>query len=152
MRIDSLSLTDFRNYAQQTLMFDPKSNVICGENAQGKTNLLEAIVCLSMGRSPRTRSDRELVRFDAERFVIEGGIRSRDRDFVSRIEAGTGRKKKITINKVPAKNASELSGVLNTVFFSPEDLYLIREGAAARRRFISFATSSVITKYSECIR
>ena len=151
MRIDSLTLKNFRNYSEQTLHFDPGCNVICGENAQGKTNLLEAIVCLSVGKSPRTRSDRELIRFGESGFLIEGGIYSRDREFVSRIEVNTGRKKKITINKVPAKNASELSSVLSTVFFSPEDLYLIREGAAARRRFMDVSLAQLRPRYAEAL-
>ena len=131
MRIDRLRLENFRSYSSQTVEFDRACNVIYGDNAQGKTNLLEAIVCLSCGRSPRTRTDRELIRFGAEGFLIEGTIQARDREFVSRIEAARGRRKKISINKVPARTAGELSQVLGTVFFSPEDLFLIREGAAA---------------------
>lgn len=151
MRIDCLTLENFRNYARESLTFDPGCNVICGENAQGKTNLLEAIVCLSAGKSPRTRSDRELIRFGENGFLIEGGIHSRDRDFVSRIEVAAGRKKKITVNKVPAKNASELSNVLNTVFFSPEDLYLIKEGAAARRRFMDASLAQLRPRYAQAL-
>lgn len=151
MRIEHLTLHNFRNYADQTVAFDNACNVICGENAQGKTNLLEAILCLSQGKSTRTRSDKELIRFGENGFVIEGGIFSRERDFVSRIEVNAGRKKKITINKVPAKNASELGGVLNTVFFSPEDLYLIREGASARRRFMDLSLCQLRPRYAEAL-
>ena len=151
MRIDRLTLKNFRNYEDQTIEFDPSCNVICGENAQGKTNLLEAIVCLSMGKSPRTRSDREMIRFGETGFLIEGGIYSRDRDFVSRIEVNEGRRKKITVNRVAAKNASELSGVLNTVFFSPEDLSLIREGAAARRRFMDISLVQLRPRYAAAL-
>lgn len=151
MRIDRLTLKNFRNYEDQTIEFDPSCNVICGENAQGKTNLLEAIICLSMGKSPRTRSDREMIRFGETGFLIEGGIYSRDRDFVSRIEVSEGRRKKITVNRVAAKNASELSGVLNTVFFSPEDLFLIREGAAARRRFMDISLSQLRPRYAAAL-
>jgi len=148
MRIESLSLENFRNYAQQRASFDPICNVIFGENAQGKTNLLEALVCLSCGRSNRTRGDRELVRFGQECYSIEAGIYTRDREFVSRIEGGLGRKKKISINRAPARNAAELSQVLNTVFFSPEDLQLIREGAAARRRFMDESLCQLRPRYA----
>ena len=151
MRIDRLSLSNFRNYGEQTIEFDRACNVICGENAQGKTNLLEALTCLSVGRSPRTRSDREMIRFGESGFTIEGSIFSREREFVSRIEVITGRKKKISINKVPAKSASELSGVLNTVFFSPEDLYLIKEGAAARRRFMDASLTQLRPRYAAAL-
>lgn len=136
MRLDRVKLENFRNYAAQEVFFDPVCSVICGENAQGKTNLLEAMVCLSTGKSHRTRADRELIRFEQQSFRLEGTIRARDRDFVSRIDAGAGKKKRITINDVPVRAASDLSGVLNTIFFCPEDLQLIKEGAAARRRFI----------------
>ena len=151
MRIDRLRLEQFRNYESLDVAFDPACNVIYGENAQGKTNLLEAIVCLACGKSPRTRSDRELIRFGAEGFTAEGCIFSRDRDFVSRIEVMPGRKKKILVNRVPAKNASELSRVLSTVFFSPEDLYLIREGAAARRRFMDLSLCQLRPRYGEAL-
>ena len=151
MQINSLSLEQFRNYESQRVDFDPSCNVIYGANAQGKTNLLEAIVCLSCGRSPRTRSDRELVRFGSPGFVLEGRIYTRNRDFSSRIEAGTGRKKKISVNKVPAKSASELSQVLNTVFFSPEDLLIIREGAAARRRFMDMSLCQLRPRYAAAL-
>lgn len=151
MRIDRLTLQNFRNYEGQTIEFDPSCNVICGENAQGKTNLLEAIICLSVGKSPRTRTDREMIRFGETGFVIEGGIHSRDRDFVSRIEVAAGKKKKITINRVAAKTAAELGTVLNTVFFSPEDLFLIREGASARRRFMDISLSQLRPRYAAAL-
>lgn len=151
MRIDALSLKNFRNYADQSIVFDPACNVICGENAQGKTNLLEAIVCLSAGKSPRTRSDRELIRFGENGFMLEGKIVSRDRDFLSRIEVAAGKKKKISVNKVPVKNNGELSGILGTVFFSPEDLFLIREGAASRRRFMDQSLSQLRPRYAAAL-
>ena len=113
MRLDRIALENFRNYAAQQVGFDPVCNVICGENAQGKTNLLEAMVCLSMGKSHRTRADRELIRFDQEGFRLEASIRSRDRDFISHIDVGFGKKKRITVNQVPIKAAaahSECSG------------------------------------------
>lgn len=151
MQINSLSLEQFRNYESQRVDFDPCCNVIYGANAQGKTNLLEAIVCLSCGKSPRTRSDRELICFGAPGFALEGGVYARDRDFVSRIEVMSGRKKRISINQVPAKNASELSQALNTIFFSPEDLLLIREGAAARRRFMDMSLCQLRPRYAAAL-
>lgn len=151
MRLDRISLENFRNYAAQQVSFDPVCNVICGENAQGKTNLLEAMVCLSMGKSHRTRSDRELVRFEQEGFRLEASIHSRDRDFVSQIDVGFGKKKRITVNQVPVKAAADLSAVLNTIFFCPEDLQLIKEGAAARRRFIDASLSQLRPRYAAAL-
>ena len=151
MRINSLYLENFRNYAQERVDFDPVCNVIWGENAQGKTNLLEAIFCLSCGKSPRTRGDRELIRFDTEGFRVEGNITSRDRAFISRIESFRGRKKKITVNGVPAKSASALGQVLNTVFFAPEDLQIIRSGAAERRKFMDISLCQLRPRYAEAL-
>lgn len=131
--------------------FDPICNVICGENAQGKTNLLEAMVCLSTGKSHRTRADRELVRFEQEGFHLEGTIHARNRDFTSKIDVGFGKKKRITVNDVPARTASDLSAVLNTVFFCPEDLQLIKEGAAARRRFIDNSLCQLRPRYAAAL-
>ena len=151
MRLDNIYLENFRNYERQEMAFDPICNVVCGENAQGKTNLLEAMVCLSAGKSHRTRADRELIRFEQEGFQLEGKIFTRGREFVSHIEYGYGRKKKISINQVPAKAASELSQALNTIFFCPEDLQIIREGAAARRRFMDASLCQIRPKYAAAL-
>ena len=151
MRLNSIYLEDFRNYTIQKVEFNSSCNVICGENAQGKTNLLEAMVCLSTGKSHRTRSDRELIRFGQDGFQLEGNITTRGREFIGRIEFGYGRRKKISLNKVPAKAASELSQALNTVFFCPEDLQLIREGAAARRRFMDVSLCQLRPKYAAAL-
>lgn len=151
MRINSLYLENFRNYAGEHVDFDPVCNVIWGENAQGKTNLLEAICCLSCGKSPRTRGDKELIRFDTEGFRVEGNITSRDRTFVSKIESFRGRKKKITVNGVPAKSAAALGQVLNTVFFAPEDLQIIRAGASERRKFMDMSLCQLRPRYAEAL-
>lgn len=151
MRINSVYLENFRNYAEQKVVFDPVCNVICGENAQGKTNLLESIICLSTGKSHRTRSDRELIRFEQPGFRLEGAVETRERKFVSRIEYGFSKKKKVTINQVPARTLSDLSQALNTVFFCPEDLLMIREGAAARRRFMDASLCQLRPKYAAAL-
>lgn len=151
MRLNELTVSGFRNYTRQQLCFDPSCNVIYGENAQGKTNLLEAVVYLSCGKSPRTHADRELIGFDAEEATLEGRIFSRDRDFVTRVELRRGRKRKMTVNGVAAKNAAALSDVLHTVFFAPEDLFLIRDGAAARRRFMDLSLCQLRPRYAEAL-
>lgn len=151
MRINELTLSGFRNYGCQSLTFDPDCNVIYGENAQGKTNLLEAVVYLSCGKSPRTHADRELIGFDAQGALLEGRIFSRDREFVTRVELNRGKKRKMTVNGVTAKNAAALSDVLHTVFFAPEDLFLIRDGAAARRRFMDLSLCQLRPRYAEAL-
>ena len=151
MQINKLTLRGFRNYREQTLTFDPACNVIHGENAQGKTNLLEAVVYLSCGRSPRTRADRELIGFESPQAFLRGEIFARERDFVTEITLQAGRRRKMTVNGVHAKNASELSDVLHTVFFSPEDLFIIREGAAARRKFMDQSLCQLRPRYAEAL-
>ena len=136
MRIEGLLLEGFRNYDSQQLTFDESCNVIYGDNAQGKTNLLEAIVYLSCGRSPRTHADRELIGFGTDRARLVGQIRSREREFETEIQLTRGRRRKMTVNGVAAKNGGDLSQVLHTVFFSPEDLNIIKNGPAERRRFL----------------
>ena len=151
MRILELELQHFRNYSGQRVSFDPDCNVIFGENAQGKTNLLEAIVYLSCGKSTRTRTDREMIAFDAPAAVLEAGISARDREFRTRVELYRDRRRKMWVNQVPAKNSAALSQVYHTVFFCPDDLYLIREGAAARRRFMDTALCQLRPRYAAAL-
>ena len=151
MQINELYLSSFRNYETQHLVFDPSCNVIYGENAQGKTNLLEAIVYLSCGKSPRTHADRELIGFDRDAARIEGRIESRNREFTTVVELQRGKKRKMTVNGVTAKNSAALSDVLHTVFFAPEDLFLIRDGAAARRRFMDLSLCQLRPRYAEAL-
>lgn len=151
MQINKLFLEGFRNYDAQELTFDGGSNVIFGENAQGKTNLLEALVYISSGRSPRTRSDGELIGFTRQNAQLQGEIWSRERQFITRIDLQRGRRRKCTVNGVPVKTTAELSAVLRTVFFAPEDLYLIRDGAAARRRFMDDSLCQLRPRYAAAL-
>ena len=151
MQIDRLLLEGFRNYDSQQLTFDGSCNVIYGENAQGKTNLLEAIVYLSCGRSPRTHADRELIGFVRDRARLVGHIQAREREFETEILLNRGRRRRMTVNGVAARNGGDLSQVLHTVFFSPEDLFLIREGAAARRRFMDQSLCQLRPRYAEAL-
>ena len=146
MRINKLTLQNFRNYSEQTVFFAPESNVIVGENAQGKTNLLEAAVLLSCARS-----DREMIRFGEREGRVTGEVSAREREFQIELSLFSGRRRKMEINKVPAKRASELSGVLGTVFFCPEDMMLIREGAAARRRFMDQSLTQLRPRYAAAL-
>ena len=151
MRLEALELRDFRNYRAQRADFDPDCNVIFGENAQGKTNLLEAIVYLSCGRSPRARTDREMIAFDADSALLEATVLSRQREFRVRAELYRDRRRKLSVNQVSAKNGAALSQVYHTVFFCPEDLYLIREGAAARRKFMDTALCQLRPRYAAAL-
>ena len=102
MRIDKLTLDGWRNYRRQTLDFDGSCNVIYGENAQGKTNLLEAMVYLSCGKSPRAHGDRELIGFDRQEASVTVQLLSRERAFTTDIQLFRGKRRKMTVNGVPA--------------------------------------------------
>ena len=151
MRLDAITLEHFRNYAHQSVTFDPSVNVIVGENAQGKTNLLEAIVYLSSAHSPRTRAERELISFGKSEAKLTAQAFARSRDFLLEVSLAAGKRRKILINKVPAKKGSDLNDVLGAVYFCPEDLLLIRDGAAARRRFMDDALCQLRARYAQAL-
>lgn len=148
MRIKKIALSGFRNYEWETAEFNEGTNVISGENAQGKTNLLEAVYMLSCGRSFRTRFDRELIGFGYSGAEILADLVSHDREQTIKIQLRQGMAKKITVNGVK-KTAGELSSVINTVLFSPDDLNLIKDGAAVRRRLMDNAISQIRPRYAE---
>lgn len=151
MRIDGLFIENFRNYDRAELTFDSRCNVIFGANAQGKTNLLEALVYLSCGKSPRARSDKEMIRFDSAAARLQAQVFARERDFKVEAELYRDKRRKLSVNKVAAKNASALSEVYHTVFFCPDDLYLIREGASERRRFMDTALCQLRPRYAAAL-
>ena len=148
MRVNRIALNGFRNYDFETAELSPGTNVIYGENAQGKTNLLEAVYILAAGRSFRTRFDRELIGFGCDRAEILADIVSHEREQTVRIVMRNGVRKQITVNSVK-KTATELAGTLTAVLFSPDDLNLIKEGAAARRRLMDNAISQIRPRYAE---
>ncbi|MCI7637196.1 MAG: DNA replication/repair protein RecF [Oscillibacter sp.] len=148
MRINRIALNGFRNYDFETADFSPGTNVIYGANAQGKTNLLEAVYILASGKSFRTRFDRELIGFGCDSAEILADVMSHEREQTVRILYRSGQRKQITVNAVK-KTATELGGTLTAVLFSPDDLNLIKEGAAARRRLMDNAISQIRPRYSE---
>ena len=150
MRIDALSLDFFRNYLHFEAEFHPEVNVICGDNAQGKTNLLEAVAYLS-GVSHRARYDRELIQFGVDHAFLKGGISAHQREYLLEAELHRGARRKLKSNGVPLKNIGELSGLFQSVLFCPEDLYLIREGAAERRRFLDECVCQLRPRYAQAL-
>ncbi len=151
MRVDRIELDGFRNYTEFAADFHPGVNVICGENAQGKTNLLEAIGFLSGARSHRARGDKELISFDRDRGTITARAESRERDFLIEAQLFRGSRRKLFVNHVKCKTAGELDGIVQTVLFCPEDLALIKSGAAERRAFLDHAISQLRPRYGEAL-
>ena len=150
MIVKRIALSGFRNYEFETVEFDPGTNVIAGENAQGKTNLLESVYMLSSGRSFRTRFDRELVGFEFSSADILADVYSHGREQTINIRLHPGCAKKIMVNGVK-KTAGELGEVINTVLFCPDDLNIIKEGAAVRRKLLDNAISQIRPRYAELL-
>ena len=150
MRIDRLALNGWRSYDFETVDFFSGTNVICGANANGKTNLLEAVYLVSTGRSFRTRFDRELVGFDFSQAEILAEVFSHERSQNIKIKLQPGQSKRISVNGVK-KTASELSETMNVVLFCPDDLDLIKDGAAVRRKLLDNAISQIRPKYASIL-
>ncbi len=151
MIVKKITLDFFRNYVHLDATFHPRVNVIVGENAQGKTNLLEAIAYLSSVSSHRARYDREMIQLGVDSAFIKGEIYSRERDYTLEANLFRGTRRQLYSNGVRLKTADELSGLLNTVLFCPEDLYLIKEGAAARRRFLDDCICQLRPRYAAAL-
>ena len=148
MIVKKIELTNFRNYVHGVFDFDDNVNVIIGDNAQGKTNLIEAIFYLTVARSFRARSDSELVRFGEEGFKLSADVLSDERMQNLTAVYIKGRRKQLFANNVKLKTASELSGKLTAVLFSPDDLYIIKEGASERRRLLDNCISQLRPRYA----
>ena len=157
MIVRRIALNGWRNYDFETIDFSPGINVIRGRNAQGKTNLLEAVYMLAAGRSFRSRFDREIVGFGYSSAEILADVEAHGREQTVKIVLSPGRRKQITVNSVK-KTASELAGTITAVLFCPEDLSLVRDGAVVRRRLMDNAIgqlrpgyAAVLTEYNRIL-
>jgi len=152
MNLTDISLRNFRNYEQIKLEFDPGVNLIVGDNAQGKTNLLEAISYLGSGKSFRAQKTTEMVRFGADFADIEGNVFSQERNQSLRWVLFNGsRPRQIWRNGAKKKTAGDLAGVLPTVLFCPEDLMVLKTGAAQRRRLGDHALCQLRPNYDAAL-
>ena len=149
----SIKLAQFRNYEGATVAFGDRINLITGENAQGKTNLLEAIFYFSAAKSFRSlRTERDLIRFGEQAAALELCVESNRRDYKLEAALKAGQTKRLTANGVKLGSRSELADILRCVLFSPEDLSLIRDGAAARRRFMDQSLCQLRPRYYKALR
>lgn len=136
MIIESIELKNYRNYDELHMDFNQGTNILYGDNAQGKTNILEAVYVCCTTKSHRGSKDRELIQFEREESHIKLTIRKDDVPYRIDMHLKKNKAKGVAVNGVPIRKASELFGIVNVVFFSPEDLNLIKNGPAERRRFI----------------
>jgi DNA replication and repair protein RecF len=145
--IKRLKLKNFRNYENLDIDFANNFNIIYGQNAQGKTNILEAVFLCATGRSHRTSRDTELIRLGSEDYYIKLDMEKENRSACIEVDYGKKQKKRVRINEVPQKRLGSLIGHLNAVIFSPEDLLIIKEGPSERRRFLDMTISQIKPSY-----
>ena len=152
MYLNDFYLRGFRNYQEERFEFDPGVNLIVGQNAQGKTNLLEGIAYLGSGKSFRAQKTGELIRFGAEFAELEGRVFSQDREQSLRfLLFPRGRSRQMFRNGAKKKARSEISGVLPTVLFCPDDLMVLKSGAAQRRRMGDYVLCQLRPNYDAAL-
>lgn len=148
MIVHNIELEGFRNYRHSAAEFSEKVNVLIGDNAQGKTNLLEAIYYITSGKSFKSRSDKETIGFDRDYAIMKAAATAQGREHNIEIKMIRGRRKQMFLNGVKRKTAAELTESFSAVLFCPDDLYMIKEGAAARRRLMDMAISQLRPRYA----
>lgn len=136
MIMKSVELNNFRNYKSLHMELDSGTNILYGDNAQGKTNILESIYVNGTTKSHKGSKDREMIRFGCEESHIRTIVEKGGVDYQIDMHLKKNSSKGIAINRIPIRKASELFGILNLVFFSPEDLNIIKNGPSERRRFL----------------
>jgi DNA replication and repair protein RecF len=136
MIIETVNLENYRNYNSLFIEFDNGTNILYGDNAQGKTNILEALYLCSTTKSHRGSKDREIIKFNCDESHIKLRVNKKDVPHRIDIHLKKTKSKGIAIDGIPIKKASELFGIINVIFFSPEDLSIIKNGPSERRRFI----------------
>lgn len=136
MTIESIELKNYRNYKELHMEFNQGTNILYGDNAQGKTNILEAIYVCCTSKSHKSAKDKDIIRFDQDESHIKLQVRKHNVPYRIDMHLKKNKPKGIAINGVPIRKASELFGIANVIFFSPEDLNIIKNGPSERRRFI----------------
>ena len=145
MWIKKIKINNFRNYKSQEINLEKNINIFYGENAQGKTNIIEAIFLSSMGKSFRAKKDKEMIMLGEEKSNIEIEYEKTDRNGKIKIELGN--KKIVYINGIKIKKLSELLGKINVVIFTPDDINILKGGPQNRRRFLDIMISQLRPNY-----
>jgi len=145
MWINNIKLINFRNYEKKEIKLYENINVFYGDNAQGKTNIIEAIFLSSIGKSFRTNKEKELIKFNEENAIVEINFKKSDRDGKIKIEIGD--KKQVYLNGIKLKKLSELLGNINIVIFNPDDINILKGGPENRRKFLNIMISQLRPNY-----
>ena len=145
MWIKEIELKNFRNYKEEKISLKNNVNILYGENAQGKTNIIESIFLCSMGKSFRTTKDKEMIKINERNCSVEVEYEKSDREGQIKIEIGN--KKNIFINGIKIKKLSELLGKINVVIFTPDDIEIIKGGPEKRRKFLDIMISQLRPNY-----
>lgn len=151
MYVKYLNLVNFRNYNNMTIELCDGTNVFQGDNAQGKTNILESLYYSSIGRSHRTKRDKELIGWNNQEAYIGTYIVKERLDKKINIKLFKDGKKAININSIKISKLQDLIGVLNVVMFSPEDLDIVKDSPSYRRRFLDIELCKLDKKYYYCL-
>ena len=136
MYIEKLTLNNYRNYESLDMDFSRSTNILFGDNAQGKTNILEALYVGSTTKSHRSAKDRDIIKFEEEEAHIRINLKKREVPHKIDMHLRKGKAKQVSIDGLSIKRAAELFGLVNIIFFSPEDLSIIKNGPGERRRFM----------------
>ncbi len=147
MKVENLQLINFRNYKKQDIVFNDGLNIIIGNNASGKTNMVESIYYSGLGKSPRTFQDKELIKWGEDFAYIKLQVAKKYRKHIIEIHIDRLGKKRIAIDKIPVRKINELIGLLNIVYFSPDELDIIKESPILRRNFLNISLSQQKKSY-----
>ena len=145
MWIKKIKIKNFRNYEKEEINLEKNINIFYGQNAQGKTNIIESIFLCSLGKSFRAKKDNEMIKLNEQNAIVEIEYEKSDRDGKIKIEIGN--KKNIYLNGIKIKKLSELLGNLNIVIFTPDDIGILKGGPQNRRRFLDIMISQLRPNY-----
>lgn len=151
MQLNSIMLKGWRNYKEEKVNFPSGISLLLGKNGQGKTNLLEALCFLSRGLSPRTAKNEELINWQSKYFYLKGAMGPEGKNRTIEIGGARDGRRAYKVDGIPRPRLAEVSGVLNTVFFMPEDLFLVKGGPVNRRRFLDLELSQASKTYRSAL-
>lgn len=149
MYIKTIKLNNFRNYESQQIDLQEGINLFVGDNAQGKTNILESIFLCAIGKSFRAKKEKELIKMDEENSSVEIEFEKSDR--TGKIKIDLNDKKSVFVNDIKQNKLSDILGNINIVMFSPDDIEILKSGPAKRRRFLNILISQLRPKYVYCL-